>query len=436
MRLFAAVVATVAAFDPAEALWSKFKQDYQKKYEHDEEAHRVKIFRENLAKITQRNAEQKNYVLEINEFADLTQEEFAAQRLGVKMPLKQHKASLGTHEYSGNALPASVDWTTKGAVTPVKNQGQCGSCWSFSTTGALEGANFLATGKLVSLSEEEFVSCDKVDQGCNGGLMDNAFKFAEQNSICTEASYPYTATGGVCKESSCTVGLAKGAVTGFKDVAQNEQALMEAVAQQPVAIAIEADQMAFQFYTSGVLTGACGTNLDHGVLAVGYGTENGQDYWLVKNSWGASWGDKGYIKIERGAKQAGGECGILMSASYPVIAKSEEAAPANGHYEKPPCGSDEAQAQLTGSSGVLCAPKCGLLGTCPKDFPAGVTATPKCALQDQSGGKYCALLCTSDSQCDTAGGSTCSMVQGSTGVCTYPATSKMVQVTLGDNFVV
>jgi len=169
-----------------------------------------------------------------------------------------------------------VDWTTKGAVTPVKNQGQCGSCWSFSTTGALEGAWEIATGKLVSLSEQQFVDCDKVDQGCSGGLMDNAFQFAEKNAICTEQSYSYQGRQGTCQASSCTVGIPSGGVTGFKDVAKDDmQALMEAVAQQPVSIAIEADKSAFQLYRSGVLSSTCGTKLDHGVLLVGYGSDSG-----------------------------------------------------------------------------------------------------------------------------------------------------------------
>merc|ERR1711862_539147 len=197
----------------------------------------------------------------------------------------------------GEALADAVDWTTKGAVTPVKNQGQCGSCWSFSTTGALEGAYEIASGNLVSLSEQQFVDCDKVDSGCSGGLMDNGFNFAKSNALCTEASYPYKAKGGTCAASSCTVGLAKGAVTGYKDVsADSESAMISAVTQQPVSIAIEADKSVFQLYKSGVLQSTCGSQLDHGVLLVGYGTEDGKDYWKVKNSWGSSWGDAGYVK--------------------------------------------------------------------------------------------------------------------------------------------
>lgn len=256
-------------------------------------------------------------------FAALSQDDFKEQFLtGLQGEVSHEAAHLGKHVYSGAVLPDSIDWSQQGAVTPIKNQGQCGSCWAFSTVGSLEGRNQIATQNLVSLSEQQFVDCDKVDQGCNGGLMDNAFKYVmNSGGACTENSYGYTGRDGSCQASSCTVGVQSSAITGYKDVDGTEEALAEAVAQGPVSVAVDAESK-FQLYSGGIVTSNCGTSLDHGVLTVGYGEESGTKYWKVKNSWGASWGEDGYIRLLKG-KGGAGECGILTGPpSYPVIASS------------------------------------------------------------------------------------------------------------------
>ena len=295
---------------------------YNRSYSTENEyMHRQSIYLSNLVKISQHNSENHSWTMGVNQFADLTADEFKQQYAGC------YHSRVGTYlegfgYVQSTVLPASVNWTEVGAVTPVKDQGQCGSCWAFSTTGSTESAWYLSKNESVSLSEQQLVDCAGAEgnQGCNGGLMDYGFQYIIDNhGLTTESNYPYTARDGTCNKQKAS--NVASTISGFTDVPTNsELALMTAVAQQPISIAVEADQSVFQLYSGGVMTGKCGTNLDHGVLLVGYGTLGNEDYWIVKNSWGTDWGMNGYILLGRGAKYSSlGQCGIQMDPSYPKV---------------------------------------------------------------------------------------------------------------------
>jgi len=319
--VFCALVAFVACIPHGEdrhlaLAFTKWMRENNKAYTSDEFGTRWAIFRSNVKWIQAFNAESVGFSVAVNQFADLSNAEFNLLYKGLKnveLPEMVHIESLMNPD-----LPASVDWRTKGVVTGIKNQGQCGSCWSFSTTGSLEGAHALNTGSLVSLSEQNLVDCSGAygNDGCDGGLMTDAFNYIIANGgIDTEASYPYTAQDGTCQWNPANCGSTLKTYSNIPS--GSEASLQDAIATQgPVSVAIDASRNSFQFYSGGVYydPNCSSTQLDHGVLAVGYGAQSGQDYYIVKNSWGASWGLAGYILMSRNRNN---NCGIATMASWP-----------------------------------------------------------------------------------------------------------------------
>ena len=277
------------------------------------------IYHNNLKYIEEMNNKNLSYELGINDFIDQK-----SNNNNMNIYLRREECHNCFNENNDDIIPHAIDWRNRNAVTNVKNQGNCGDCWAFSTTGSIEGAWAIKHHHLYNLSEQMLTDCSRKfgNQGCEGGLMDNAFKYIINNGgLCTEDDYPYEAEDGICQSDQCenVVGI-----NDYADVIPNdEEILKKATAIGPVSVAIQANLTSFRFYKSGVYQDPdCGDLLDHGVLVVGYGTDQDQglDYWIVKNSWSPNWGDNGYIKILRNNEYSESSmCGIAMQPSFPIV---------------------------------------------------------------------------------------------------------------------
>ncbi|CAD5178155.1 unnamed protein product [Musa acuminata subsp. malaccensis] len=285
-----------------------------------EKLYRLGVFTRNMEHVNAfLQAGGRSYTIGLNRFADLTKEEFlSTYATGRMRPSDASYPGLQPFRYVNMTAPSSIDWRNKGAVTPVKDQTTCGACWAFSAVASMESINKIAKGSLIPLSEQQLLACDDNDNGCSGGLHYHAFSYVVSNGgITTEANYPYHPNVSTCnstKQSDHAV-----SITGYGIVPTNdEKLLMNAVANQPVSVSIDASEL--QFYAGGIFDGPCDTYLNHEAALVGYGTdENGTAYWIAKNSWGTSWGDHGYILLKKDVAQKEGLCGVAIRASYPII---------------------------------------------------------------------------------------------------------------------
>ncbi|GAV67980.1 Peptidase_C1 domain-containing protein/Inhibitor_I29 domain-containing protein [Cephalotus follicularis] len=320
-------------------LFQQWKEKHSKVYKHAEEAEkRLENFKRNLKYVIEKNADKKQshgFRVGLNKFADMSNEEFKKTHLSkVKKPITKKRNPFGStrRKVVSCDAPSSLDWRKYGIVTAVKDQGECGSCWAFSTTGAIEGIDALVTGDLVSLSEQELVDCDTTNDGCDGGYMDYAFEWIIRNGgIDTESDYPYTSSDGL--DGTCDVTKEETKVVtidGYEDVDESDSALYCATAKQPISVGMDGSAVDFQLYTSGIYDGDCSddpNDIDHAVLIVGYGSEDGEDYWIVKNSWGTSWGMNGYFYLRRNTSDPYGVCAVNAMASYPTKESSVQEDP-------------------------------------------------------------------------------------------------------------
>ena len=290
-------------------------------------------WRENEKYIQEINSQNLPFTLGHNQYSGMNINEFTEHVQQPNFGTRIKKQNYKQNQIQEEELPNYVNWVEAGAVTPVEDQGECGSCWTFSAIGALEGAYFIKTGQLVPFSKQQLIDCDNSkyggkNHGCNGGFMNRAFEWINmKGGICSDFDYPYISSyesNDDPSNNTCSTNckLIEGSqITDYIDVLPNDVSMMYALSKQPVSVAIDTSGRNFQLYKSGVFTSKTGTNVNHAVLAVGYGTENGHDYYLVKNSWGTSWGEDGYIKLGRGSQynHGKGQCGILLEGSYPIL---------------------------------------------------------------------------------------------------------------------
>lgn len=419
---------------------------------------REKIYMENINLIKEHNARQdiglETFRLGVNQFSAMSFREWSSSVPGCLIPRTRPAVpspEVITKEIIRRGIKlnvTSIDWRQKNVITAVKNQGNCGSCWAFSATGSIEAAVAIETGNLVSLSEQQMMDCSRGfgDASCEGGLMDNAFTYVEDNhGLDTEANYPYEMRDDTCKKNKERIHVST--IRSFHDIRINdEDAIARAVLIGAVSVAIEADQASFMMYRSGIYTAKCGTALDHGVLIVGYGTSRkGQDYWIVKNSWGAEWGEKGYILLERNIKDPSGKCGIALQPSYPVAGPQPKHSPTTPptfmpvppspkNYERPInglCHHDEFAASIQGVPGSICLPKCHrkwiIFEECP-EAPIGFFADSECLVEISGGTKLCALVCDVDNpeSCRPNEGCYCRATEG-LGICTYDDNYEVIE---------
>lgn len=300
-------------------------QNYMDPAEHED---RFQLFVENVKYIDSVNKRNLKYTLGLNQFSDMSNDEFAAQRLN---PLKRgesrgvkrrsgslmHSNSNGSFFDINDYLPASIDWSQMGAVNPVRDQGLCGSCWAIAAVQAVEAINFITTRYLFTFSVQQMIDCDEGDDGCIAGEIGNAMQYIEEEGLVYESQYPYTAVVGDCQVDETTERAVY--IYSFDTIPSNEAALQESVVEQPVAVNLAVSAADWQSYSSGVYTGPCNDDINHNALLVGYDNyTDGTPYWKVKNSWGATWGQDGYILMQRGVEEEMGLCQIANASVVPV----------------------------------------------------------------------------------------------------------------------
>lgn len=371
----AEVSRALASPDKAFDEWIK---THERVYSSDaERTTRHAVWLDNLAYIESHNKETESHWLGLGPFTDMTLAEFSARQTGVDeaglAAMERNEVFLDDLSY-----PSSVDWVSRGAVTTPRQQGQCGSCWAFATVATIESANQIYTGQLLDLSEQELVDCDSGNHGCNGGWMTNAYGWVERNGgIDVERDYPYaaryTTNAGMC--NVLHAGRKEVTIDGFRSVPMGyADQLHAAVAQQPVAVAIGTrDSRGFQHYSGGVFDGYCPQRVDHAVTAVGYGTQDGKPYWLVKNSWGTHWGDGGYIRMARSESYGYGQCSIQLYPSYPLKISGN---PSGKSVTASPTGSGSLAADVCDANSYCESGEC-----CCHDEMYGTCYTWACCLE-------------------------------------------------------